>query len=62
MRLWSVATGAELGHVGSPADRLTGVVFSPDGKMLAATGYDNDIRLWDVTEVLGTQTDHPADR
>ena len=23
---------------------------------------NNDVQLWDVTEVLGTRTDHPADR
>jgi WD40 repeat protein len=32
VRLWSLATGAELRHLGGSADRLVGMAFSPDGK------------------------------
>jgi WD40 repeat protein len=52
VRLWSVATGAELRQVDTSADRLVGVAFSPDGKRLAATGNDADIRLWELGEIL----------
>jgi WD40 repeat protein len=50
VRLWSVATGAELRQVRDSAGPLTGVAFSLDERRLAATGYDNDIRIWDLAD------------
>ena len=34
------------GHVG----QLTGAVFSPDGSMLATTGTDGLLKVWDLVE------------
>jgi hypothetical protein len=33
------------------------VAFSPDGKVLVATGGGDDIRLWDLVELRGTTLD-----
>jgi hypothetical protein len=50
-----LATGTELWQVCGRGDRLTGVAFALDGRMLAASGTDADLRLWDLAEVLGSR-------
>ena len=56
--LWSVATGEQLWEVGTHADSVSTVAFSPDGCTLAVGGaYQRDVVLWQLqTTVTGART------
>jgi dipeptidyl aminopeptidase/acylaminoacyl peptidase len=59
IRLWDADTGKELRRLGwTPKEKMPigisasvhPLIFSPDGKMLAAVGYENKVWLWDLAK------------
>jgi WD40 repeat protein len=47
-RLWNVADGQPVRMFQGHQDSLLSAVISPDGKLLATSSYDQQIKLWDV--------------
>ena len=60
IRLWDVATGAEVGYLPYGA-AITSVAFSPDGETLLSGAFDNHVVFWDV-ENRAFKTGFPVDR
>src|SRR5207244_136659 len=59
VRLWDLATGREKRTLAGPS-KMYAVVFSPDGKRLAA-GSEVDLRLWDVETGVERETSASRD-
>jgi WD40 repeat protein len=49
VQLWDVATGKRVAHLEGHQGKVRCLVFAPDGTRLASGGYDQKVRLWDVT-------------
>jgi RNA polymerase sigma factor (sigma-70 family) len=48
VRVWEVATGAEVRRLTGPAQPVTALAFSRDGKSLASAGEGDVLSLWEV--------------
>ena len=51
MTLWSTSTGAELAKVENQLDSVSSVIFSADGKRLAAASSSHrelQVRVWQI--------------
>ncbi|MCI0464109.1 MAG: WD40 repeat domain-containing protein [Gemmataceae bacterium] len=56
VRLWSCETGEETAAVAGAAGSVHGVAARPGGRMIAGSGQDGTLRLWD----LGGQAGEPV--
>ena len=48
VRLWNLASGAEIRQFRAPGHQIWSTAISPDSRILATASWGGDIRLWDV--------------
>ena len=56
VKLWNTADGAPLRSIVGHRDALYAAALSPDGKLIATGGYDQEIKLWDSATGQETRT------
>ena len=56
IKIWDVATGANLQTLLGHGSGVLSVAFSPDGRNIASGSYDRTIRIWDVSTPDALQT------
>jgi WD40 repeat protein len=55
VRLWDVSTGEELTVFIRHTGDIWAVAFNPDGMTGYSTGKDGSIRVWDLSEFIGSE-------
>ena len=62
VRLWDVASGAQLATLEGHTDGVESLSFSPDGTTLASGSSDETILLWDVAEWTNSEPASAANK
>lgn len=54
IRLWNYANGKQIKIIHENYSSIWSIVFSPDGKLMASSGMDCIVYLWDLSVLLNT--------